>query len=267
MNNKYREVRKRMTRPTTGNELLKCLDGKAELWTNKELQDARSIDELLGPHGSAIILYEMSSMDNGHWCCCFRYENRIEFFDSYGTYVDEPVDWTNPKLRKAEMLNKHLALLLADADDAGAEVCWNETPFQSSDEMIQTCGLWTLQRLVNKHLTEAEFSHLLFELPEKNGLLPDEVVSLTCLNMWPTILSVGKEPFGGYLPHSVQREEEQDEVDDPLEREPQVTEEARLEAVRKSLEESKLSSVKESLKIIRDNAKKCSSPRVEELKE
>ena len=59
-----------------------------------ELSKYKMIEQLLPKHKSFfILLYPVTSEMSGHWTCMTRFNNTIEYFDSYGGLPDSPFKW------------------------------------------------------------------------------------------------------------------------------------------------------------------------------
>lgn len=91
-----------------------------------------------------IFLYDGPKM--GHWCCIVKHPKRWEFFDPEGVCIDKEFDFDN--ITKRENKLKELYLL----NSKGIE--YNAHKFQHRGN---TCGLWCIWRLLNRHLSCAQF--------------------------------------------------------------------------------------------------------------
>ncbi len=184
------KIRDRMFRATSKRDLEHMLNNKAKVVVYDQLKDYNSFKELLDPYQSVIILYpNAEDPEIGHWTCIFVIPgtNRVEYFDSYGAYIDEPIGEFNEEkeaLHDPQRIEPRLLELLADSPYAN-NLYFNETPFQSESQATQTCGLWVVMRLKNNYLTENEFTKEWHDLPTNAGLLPDMVVSDVILTLFP----------------------------------------------------------------------------------
>ena len=77
-----------------------------------ELANYKTIESLLNKHKSyVILLYPVTSETSGHWTCMTRFNNTIEYSDSYGLAPDIPFTWQTSKFKNnkrylSELLNK-----------------------------------------------------------------------------------------------------------------------------------------------------------------
>lgn len=182
------KYRARMYKPTSRNDLMYMLGNKCRIITYDELSNFNSFSELMDPYQCCILLYpNHDDPEVGHWCCCFIMPgtNIVQYFDSYGAYIDEPVgEFNKDAVHERKRIEPKLLELLASSPYAD-NVWWNETIFQSEDKATTTCGLWTVVRLKNNHLTENEFATLYYDTPVKEGVLPDLLVSAVICKLFP----------------------------------------------------------------------------------
>lgn len=188
------KIRSLMFRPTSRNDLLCMLDHKVNIVTYDQLQSYDTFEQLMDPYNCCIILYPSpTDPDVGHWCCVFVMPGQgghVEFFDSYGSFVDEvAVEYSNT--RRKQIPNK-LSELLVESPYAD-KVWWNETPFQSDPEdpdspsglSTATCGFWCVVRLKCNSYNENAFKKLYYDLPLENGLIPDQLVCAVIHMLYP----------------------------------------------------------------------------------
>jgi hypothetical protein len=153
-----KEIMSYIEKPFSGEDILQIINHKANLIKYNELKNYKSIEQVLQPHGAAIILYEWKP-NYGHWVCIFYspVPNRIEFFDSYGYFFDDekkfiPSDyWQQP----------YLTFLLYDAQKRGFEIEFNNYQFQKRQTRGEnTCGRWVGMRLLLRYLTLEQFKKI-----------------------------------------------------------------------------------------------------------
>lgn len=208
VNSKLNTYRKRMYKPTSRSDLMYMLQNKTKIVTYDELLEYNSFNELMEEFGSCIILYpNRSDPSCGHWCCIFIIPgtDRVEYFDPYGCFLEEPIkeyndeerseiekDENNQDITKKQkfgerrLLEPKLRELLLKSDYVD-NLYWNETPFQNVECGANTCGLWNVLRLKNSHLPELEFRKIFFDLPSNSNppVLPDLVVSSIICSLYP----------------------------------------------------------------------------------
>lgn len=116
----------------------------ARLILYNDLKKYKTIEQLLPKHKSYfILLYPVSSETNGHWTVLTRFDNVIEYFDSYGLRPDVPFSWDSSKFRDNK---KYLTGLL---NKTNLKVVFNDISFQSKrDGMIATCGSFVVFRVL-----------------------------------------------------------------------------------------------------------------------
>lgn len=120
--------------PTSDKFLLKKANTK--IFVYSELKKFSRIDELLGK-GSAIILYENTKGDIGHWVCLTKRNNTVEYFNSYGRPPD-PFRYMHGKI---PYLSKLLYYSPYDLE-------YNEHDYQKAG--MSTCGRHCIIRVLLK---------------------------------------------------------------------------------------------------------------------
>jgi hypothetical protein len=130
----------------TGADINRIIDGKALIITYEQLDKYNTINELLELYEAAVILYE-TKQNYGHWVCIFiNNKGELEFFDSYGLYVDEELKISpefNMRLHNG-VLVPHLSALVSKSN---YKFVWNKKQLQKFLPDINTCGRWVAMRL------------------------------------------------------------------------------------------------------------------------
>ncbi len=199
-NNRLSVYRQRMYKPTSRSDLLYMLQNKIKIVTYDELLQYETFEDLMKEFGSCVILYpNRSDPSCGHWVSIFIIPgtDRVEYFDSYGCFIEEPVKEyneeereqsviENPEKDNRRILEPKLRDLLLKSDYMD-NLHWNETQFQNLELGASTCGLWNVIRLKNSHLPELEFRKIFFDLPSNSNppVLPDLLVSSLICNLYP----------------------------------------------------------------------------------
>ena|ERR1700722_2225846 len=222
------QLEARMLYPTSKRDILFMLGGACKVVTYDELDQYNTLTELLNPYQNVVILYPNAPEPDedpddvvGHWCCIFKSSSgdRIEFFDSYGSYIDDKIkDYDHDidemygsesdeeggektyerldRFHKPHHLEPKLLKLLYSSDCEN--VHWNDCEYQCSDCDSQTCGLWCVARLKNKHLNESQFKSIYHDGPlndPKFPVLPDILVSGVISMLYPEMRVAVENPI------------------------------------------------------------------------
>lgn len=138
-------------------DLLELVDGKAKVVVYPELIKYKTLDHLLYPYGAVFLLYE-SQPKWGHWVLIFKRDDmNVEFFDSYGTIIDDELQEINPSFRKQS--NQEYPYLTYLLYNSPYNIHYNQYQFQHDGD-IKTCGRWCVIRLYYKDLTLKQFRDL-----------------------------------------------------------------------------------------------------------
>lgn len=131
-------------------EILKLIKHKANLISYTQIHGYKSLDDLMGPYGACIILYE-TKQNYGHWCCIFKLDdNAVEFFDPYGIFPDHELFWIKKEFRVRTKQNyPYLSHLMMGSVYI---LTFNHYRFQKYEKGINSCGRWCALRLIFRKL-------------------------------------------------------------------------------------------------------------------
>lgn len=162
-------------------EVLKLIDGKANLILYPDLHKYNTIDEILEPYGACILLFE-ARPKYGHWCCIFKVNNKLlEFFNPYGGYPDDSLEYIPMHFRLiSNQYYPYLSILMYNSP---YELSYNEHKFQKHGKNIKTCGRWCAIRLVFRNLSLDEFNELIKLLTKKLNVDSDKLVTLLTMKI------------------------------------------------------------------------------------
>jgi hypothetical protein len=119
----------------------------AKIIKYSELSKYGKIEDLLvNDKDFCVILYE-DSPNKGHWTCISRYNNILEFFDSYGGYPDSQLGWTDKETRKE--LHQCKTYLTDLFNKSKFKIIFNPIKYQEDGNDINTCGRHCVFRILN----------------------------------------------------------------------------------------------------------------------
>lgn len=171
-----KNIQKLEDKSLTAEDVIKIVKGKANFITYDELKDIESIDEILEPYGSCIILY-LTEPNYGHFVSLNFVgpsADNLEHFDSYGIVPDDELSEFDIDEEDRINLNEEYPYLLQLMYDSPYELSFNEYQFQSKNPNIKTCGRWAAMRTLLKFLPLDDFANIF----DNNKLgTPDEIVT------------------------------------------------------------------------------------------
>lgn len=172
MSDKY--LSNKISKALSDQDILRLINGKAKIVLYPDIKNYKSIDQLLYPYGAVIILY-LTRKNYGHWTTLFKLnDNTLEMFNSYGTYIDDDLDYIPENFRISS--GQSYPLLGWLMYYSPYKLTYNEHKFQKRGRNINTCGRWVALRLLYRHLSLKEF-HNLFK-----GKDSDKIVTLLTEN-------------------------------------------------------------------------------------
>jgi len=133
----------------TSEDIDRYLDaGSSKILKYAELDQFRTMEELLPKEVDYRIILIEQNPNSGHWCCILRYGKTIEWFDSYGLKPDGELNFISKiknKLLGQDV--KHLTFLFNDAVQREWNCIYNKKKLQKLKNGINTCGRWCLLRI------------------------------------------------------------------------------------------------------------------------
>lgn len=142
-----------------------------------ELAEIDDIETLLRDDKSFFFLLYQDQPNSGHWVCLSRSGDTIEYFDSYGGKVDEPLKWV--PVYVSQNLGIQLPYLSRLLNKTRLNVVYNPVEYQLDKTNINTCGRHCCFRLKNmlKGVDLADYYKMIKELKKKYKVSYDVIVS------------------------------------------------------------------------------------------
>jgi hypothetical protein len=160
--------------------IFNILDGKFNLVLYPDLIKYKSIDDVLGRYKACVLLFEAKE-NYGHWCCLWKLNNKtVSFFNSYGGYPDDSLDYIPHHFAKVSNQDKpYLSILL---DKSPYDLTYNEYDYQKHNKKIRTCGRHVCVRLICRNMSDDQYHDYIMYFTKKYNIDPDEMVTLLTLD-------------------------------------------------------------------------------------
>jgi hypothetical protein len=159
-------------------DLVKVLGDDVKIVMYPDLHRMRTLDEVMGPGGAAIILFE-AKPEYGHWCTVFRApggdNGLVEFFNPYGGYPDDSLRYINKSF--AERTNQDEPYLSRLMMESPYRLSYSPYAFQSHGNNVKTCGRHCAARLMLKDLPLDDYKDWITAQARKTRTDADAVVS------------------------------------------------------------------------------------------
>lgn len=163
-------------KPLTGDHILKTLDVEPILYS--DLSKYKSIDDVLGVKGYAVLIYQVTRYD-GHYVSIFKDDNNnLNFSDPYGFAVDAPIDDNLVPFDKP--LPRYLTQLISKSK---YKLIQNNFDYQSKQATVQDCGRHAILRIKLRHMTNEQYKRLLVQSSVPFLNCDNIVVLLTLLSL------------------------------------------------------------------------------------
>lgn len=144
-------------------DLRNITNNKVSIYMYEDLEKFTSIDQILLPYNSIILLYQTEAENIGHWVCLMKInDNTLEFFDSLGYTVDQELKLSTYNIRVHNGIPvPHLTHLISLSN---YKLICNTVKFQENVRDVNTCGRWVAVRIRLKHLSLKKFTTLFHNL-------------------------------------------------------------------------------------------------------
>lgn len=150
----------------------------ARIMTNGDLSQFQHIDELF-PQQSGHVFLLYGPVSEGHWVLVSKYNNVIEFFNSYSGRVDGCVKWYKniPATKIGGGATPYLTKILQNCP---YKIIYNGFDFQDNKDLaVSTCGRWCCLRhqTIQDGMSLKQFIETIKAVKKKTKLSFDEIVS------------------------------------------------------------------------------------------
>lgn len=143
-----------------------------------QFKSIKNINQLLPNNKDHIIILFETSYNSGHWCCLLKFNDCYEYFDSYGKYVSQPLEWNKPEINIALGQDKpYLNYLL---DNSKLDTYYNDIDYQQLKNDINTCGRHVCFRILcmlKKNYNLKQYYKFMNSLKNKSDETYDSIVS------------------------------------------------------------------------------------------
>lgn len=130
-----------------GDDDIKKYFPKAKILRYCDLKKYNNIEELLTHDKDYVFILYQESGYKGHWICISRYNNIIEFFCSYASQPDEPLQWVGKDTLLS--LGIERPYITDMFNKTNMEVIYNPIKYQKEESDINTCGRHCAYRISN----------------------------------------------------------------------------------------------------------------------
>jgi hypothetical protein len=146
-----------------------------------DLKNYKTLQQLLPRNKSWKVILIESTYNQGHWTLLMRYNDTLEWFNSYGTFPSLELDYISDI--QNDRLNqdiKYLNILLTKGLKM-FKIIYNKKKLQKLEEGVNTCGKWVILRLMmleTYNMDLSKFLKFIEDLSKEYKLSSDELVTL-----------------------------------------------------------------------------------------
>lgn len=121
-------------------------DGKVIKYS--DLSNYPTINDLLPNNKDFKIILIESQYNSGHWVCVMKYNNIIEFFNSYATKPEYDFKFIPTFTKHLLGQGGNLLTKLLKTKDKGQKVYYNKKKLQQINDHVNTCGRHVICRIL-----------------------------------------------------------------------------------------------------------------------
>ena len=138
--------------------ILDITDNQTTILEYSDLHQFETLDQAFGGKPAIALLYQAKE-NFGHWVAIINYEDSIEFFDPYGLYLDEELDFSlyNKSLHQGKPV-KHLTQLIQETNK---KLIVNRKRLQRFKKDVNTCGRHTALRIKMRKFSLPQYIKLM----------------------------------------------------------------------------------------------------------
>ncbi len=171
-------INKLEAKPLSGTEISDACNDEIKIMTYDNLLNYDNIDDVFGDKDSIALLYVTHPNPTyGHWTGLFRHRNydpqTIEFFDSYGLFIDEQIKFVPKQLRA--QLGEDYPYLSKLLYESPYELIYNPIQLQQKKKGVASCGRHVVMRCISKNIMLHDYIDLIQEKDTIDN--PDEMVT------------------------------------------------------------------------------------------
>lgn len=123
----------------SGSDIYNACEKNIKVLKYGQLLKFKNIDDAFNPYNAISLLYELKN-NYGHWVLLLRHQknNTIEFFDSYGMFIDDQLKHVSDEFRNnSGQKFIYLSKLLADSK---YKIIYNSVKIQEKKNGVSSCG-------------------------------------------------------------------------------------------------------------------------------
>jgi hypothetical protein len=178
MKNKFnnKSIEKKIEKALDDSEIRDFLD-PVKIVKYSELKNYNNIEDLLPNNGDYVIMLVESAPNNGHWVALLRYDDTVEYFDSYGLAPSKNLEWSKTMNKFLGQDKEYLNMLL---DKTPLDVVYNPIEYQKDKSNINTCGRHCIFRTImmkGEGLNLEEYYKFMNKMIKNNKTDYDKLVS------------------------------------------------------------------------------------------
>jgi len=173
MEKKVDIYKKKLSYMISDSDFVKALgdDVQGKILKYSDLAAYHRINDLLPELYDYRIILTESQLNQGHWCCLLKYNNIIEWFDSYSGKPDSELRYIPDQMKIKLNEKTHYLTGLLKTKLPNQKVIYNKKKLQTLKDGINSCGRWTIAKILffKNGYTLKQFQDYLDKIATKTG--------------------------------------------------------------------------------------------------
>jgi len=136
-------MKKKLNYSLSDSDLRHICGNDVKIIEYKDLDRYNDMYELLPNDKDHVIILVESKPNSGHWTCILRSGKSFQLFDSYGSKIQDELNFISRAMNHILGQSKGELDKLIDSVYDDDEVIYNKDRLQSESPDVATCGRWT----------------------------------------------------------------------------------------------------------------------------
>lgn len=157
----------------SGSDIYNACEKNIKILKYGQLNEFKNIDSVFDPYDAVALLYELRP-NFGHWVLLLRHPELklIEFFDSYGLFIDDQLKYINNDFRNKS--GQKFIILTKLLVDSQYKIIYNKNKIQAKQNGVASCGRHLCLRYLLRHIPLTKYTNILKSDSCKNS---DDIVT------------------------------------------------------------------------------------------
>jgi hypothetical protein len=172
------QMKKKLGYSLSDSDLRRVCGQDLKIVEYKDLNQFENMYDLLPKEKDCVVILVESKPSSGHWTCILRNNHSFQLFDSYGSKIQDELNFISKAMNRMLGQTKGELDKLIDSVDDNHEVIYNKDRLQSENPDVATCGRWTalVVNMFKMGYSLPEILEVIENQVKETGMSPDILV-------------------------------------------------------------------------------------------